>query len=52
MSQETVVGLWCIATPLLIIIGDVLYKAMKEYRVEQRRLSRSNHPTSKGLPRK
>jgi len=52
MSQETVVGLWVITAPLVIFIGDVLYKAMKEYRVEQRRLSRSNHPTSKGLPRK
>ncbi len=52
MSQETVVGLLCMTVPLAMFIGDVLYKGVKEYRVGQRRLSRSNHPTSKGLPRK
>lgn len=41
-----------IVTPFVIIIGDVVFSAVRAYRQEQKEQCRANHPTSKGLPRK
>lgn len=52
MESDVIMVSYFMGTPLVIIIGGMFYDAMKQYRKTQRQVSRANHPTSKGLPRK